>query len=43
VLVLIGGSEIAKPDLAGIAWPLLLVAVGLVLVLRGADRRELRR
>jgi hypothetical protein len=42
VLVLIGGSEIAKPDLAGIAWPLLLVAVGLVLVLRGADRRELR-
>jgi hypothetical protein len=38
VLLLIGGSEIAKPDLAGIAWPLILVAVGLILLVRGAGR-----
>jgi len=34
VLVLIGGSEIAKPDLAGVAWPLLLVAVGVGIIAR---------
>ena len=38
VLLLIGGSEIAKPDLAGIAWPLILVAVGLILLVRGSNR-----
>ncbi len=38
VLVLIGGSQIAKPDLAAIAWPILLVAVGAVLLLRGSGR-----
>ena len=38
ILVLIGGSEIVKPDLAGVAWPLILVAVGLVLLFRGAGR-----
>jgi hypothetical protein len=38
VLLLIGGSEIAKPDLAGIAWPLILVTVGLILLVRGAGR-----
>jgi hypothetical protein len=38
VLLLIGGSEIAKPDLAAIAWPLILVAVGLVLLVRGTGR-----
>lgn len=35
ILVLIGGSQIAKPDLAAIAWPLLLVAVGALLLIRG--------
>jgi hypothetical protein len=35
ILVLIGGSQIAKPDLAAIAWPLLLVVVGAVLLIRG--------
>jgi hypothetical protein len=38
ILVLIGGSEIVKPDLAAIAWPLILVAVGLVLLVRGTSR-----
>ena len=38
VLLLIGGSEIAKPDLAGIAWPIILVAVGLILLIRGSSR-----
>ena len=38
ILLLIGGSEIVKPDLAGIAWPLILVAVGLVLLVRGSGR-----
>jgi hypothetical protein len=38
ILVLIGGSEIAKPDLAAIAWPILLVAVGAVLLVRGSQR-----
>jgi hypothetical protein len=38
ILVLIGGSEIAKPDLAAVAWPILLVAVGAVLLVRGSQR-----
>jgi hypothetical protein len=38
VLVLIGGSQIAKPDLAAVAWPILLVAVGAVLLMRGSGR-----
>jgi hypothetical protein len=38
ILVLIGGSEIVKPDLAGLAWPLILVAIGLLLLFRGAGR-----
>ena len=35
ILVLIGGSQIAKPDLAAVAWPILLVAVGALLLVRG--------
>ena len=38
ILVLIGGSQIAKPDLAAMAWPILLVAVGAVLLVRGTQR-----
>jgi hypothetical protein len=38
VLVLIGGSEIVKPDLAVILWPLILVALGLFLLVRGTGR-----
>lgn len=38
ILLLIGGSEIVKPDLAGLAWPLILVALGLVLLVRGSGR-----
>ena len=38
VLILIGGSEIAKPDLAGLAWPVILIALGLVLLIRGSGR-----
>ncbi|MBA2380806.1 MAG: hypothetical protein H0V73_01730 [Chloroflexi bacterium] len=39
ILVLVGGSVIVKPDLAGIAWPIILVAIGLLLLLRGARTR----
>jgi hypothetical protein len=39
ILVLIGGSEIAKPEIAALAWPILLVAVGAVLLVRGTQRR----
>ncbi|HEX2755802.1 MAG TPA: hypothetical protein VHM48_10080 [Candidatus Limnocylindrales bacterium] len=35
ILVLIGGSEVVKPDVADVAWPLILVAVGLLLLVRG--------
>jgi hypothetical protein len=35
ILVLIGGSQIAKPDLAAVAWPILLVAIGGLLLFRG--------
>jgi hypothetical protein len=38
ILVLIGGSQIAKPDLAAVAWPILLVGVGAVLLVRGTQR-----
>jgi hypothetical protein len=38
ILVLIGGSQIAKPDLAALAWPILLVVVGAVLLVRGSPR-----
>jgi hypothetical protein len=31
-------SEIMRPDLAGIAWPLILVAIGVLLLVRGANR-----
>jgi hypothetical protein len=39
ILVLIGGSEVVKPDVAGLAWPLILVAIGLVLLFRGGRPR----
>jgi hypothetical protein len=35
ILVLIGGSEVVKPDVADLAWPLILVGIGLVLLVRG--------
>ena len=38
ILVIIAGSEIVQPDLAGIAWPLILVAIGLLLLVRGTGR-----
>lgn len=38
ILVLIGGSQIAKPDLAAIAWPILLLVVGGLLLIRGTGR-----
>lgn len=38
ILVLIGGSQIAKPDLAAVAWPILLVVVGGLLLVRGTSR-----
>jgi hypothetical protein len=39
ILVLIGGSEVIKPDVASVAWPLILVAIGLVLLVRGGRPR----
>ena len=38
ILVLIGGSEVVKPDVADLAWPLILVAIGLLLLARGRPR-----
>jgi hypothetical protein len=38
ILVLIGGSEIVKPDLAGLAWPVVLIVIGLILLIRGSGR-----
>lgn len=35
ILVALGGSQLALPDLAGLILPMLLVALGLVLVTRG--------
>ena len=39
ILVLIGGSEVIKPDVASVAWPLILVAIGIVLLVRGGRPR----
>lgn len=39
ILVLIGGSEVVKPDAAELAWPLILVAVGVLLLVRGGRPR----
>ena len=39
ILVLIGGSEVVKPDVANLAWPLILVAIGVLLLLRGGRPR----
>jgi hypothetical protein len=39
ILVLIGGSEVIKPDVASLAWPLILVGIGLVLLVRGGRPR----
>jgi hypothetical protein len=36
ILVLIGGSQIAKPEIAALAWPILLVVVGALLLFRGS-------
>ena len=38
ILVVIAGTEIVQPDLAGIAWPLILVGIGAVLLIRGTGR-----
>ena len=38
ILVVIALTEIVKPDLAGIAWPLILVGIGVVLLVRGTGR-----
>jgi len=39
ILVLIGGSEVVKPDVADLAWPLILVAIGVLLLVRGGRPR----
>jgi len=39
ILVLIGGTEIVKPDAASLAWPVILVAIGLLLLARGGRPR----
>jgi hypothetical protein len=39
ILVLIGGSEVFQPDVANLAWPLILVAIGLLLLFRGGRPR----
>jgi hypothetical protein len=38
ILLLIALSEILRPDLAGVAWPLILVAIGILLLARGSNR-----
>jgi hypothetical protein len=38
ILVLIAGTEIAKPDLADVAWPVILVVLGVLLLVRGTGR-----
>jgi hypothetical protein len=35
ILVLIGGSQVVRPDAADLAFPILLVAIGFVLLVRG--------
>ncbi len=37
ILILIGGSQIAKPDTAALVWPMLLVILGVILLIRGRD------
>jgi len=39
ILVLIGGSEVVRPDVADLAWPIILVAIGLLLLIRGGRPR----
>jgi hypothetical protein len=39
ILVLIGGSEIVRPELAAVALPLILVAIGVLLLVRGGRPR----
>ena len=39
ILVLIGGSGVVKPDVASLAWPLILVVIGVVLLVRGGRPR----
>ncbi len=38
ILVLIGGSEAFRPEVADLAWPVILVAIGLLLLVRGRSR-----
>ena len=38
ILVVLGGSSVVKPDVADLAWPLLLVAMGMLLLVRGRPR-----
>ena len=38
ILLVIALSEILRPDLAGIAWPLILVGIGALLLVRGSSR-----
>jgi hypothetical protein len=40
VLLVIALSEILRPDLAGVAWPLILVGIGLLLLVRGSNRSQ---
>ena len=39
ILLLIGGSEVVRPEVGGFAWPLILVAIGLLLLVRGGRSR----
>jgi hypothetical protein len=39
ILVLVGGSQVAKPDLAELVWPVLVVVVGLVVLAGGLRAR----
>ena len=39
ILAAIAVSQILQPDLAGIAWPLVLVAMGILLLVRGGRTR----
>ncbi|HEY7523759.1 MAG TPA: hypothetical protein VH720_08920 [Candidatus Limnocylindrales bacterium] len=38
ILVLVGGSQVAKPEAAGLIWPILVVLVGLVILAGGLRR-----
>jgi hypothetical protein len=39
ILALLGGVEIAQPDIAGIAFPLIVVAIGVLLLVGSRNRR----